>query len=103
MACRVKEEMISQQLYITATSPEDHKHKIGFAYWVAQLTIDGEGLLAQVWKSGQGRMVCISGSHNWLLCRRAHLQELIMLQSTREVLPIRYVFVIDDFTNAIQA
>ena len=96
MACRVKEEMISQLPYKTAISPEDHKHKVGFAYRVAQLTTAGKGLLAQVWKSGQGRMVCISGHHNWLRCRRAYLQELIMLQSTREVLPIRSTFVIDD-------
>ena len=64
MACRVKEEMISQLPYTTAISPEDHKHKVGFAYRVAQLATDGRGLLARVCKSGQGRMVCIRGNRN---------------------------------------
>ena len=52
MACRVKEEMISQLPYTTAISPEDHKDEVGFAYRAAQLTTDGEGLLTKVWKSG---------------------------------------------------
>ena len=103
MACRVKEEMISQLPCTTAISPEDHKHRACFAYRVAQLTADGEGLLARVWKSCQGRMVCISGNQNWSRCRRAHLQGLIMLQSTREVLLIQSAFVIDDIVNAIRA
>ena len=79
MACRVKEEMISQLPYTTAISPEDHKYKVGFAYRVAQPTSNSEGLLVQVWKSVQGRMLCISGNHNWSRCRRAHLQGLIVL------------------------
>ena len=99
MACRVKEEMISQLPYTTAIFPEDHKLQVGFVYRVAQLATDGGGLLARVCKSGQGKMVCISENCNWLSCRQAHLEELIMHQSTREVLLIRSPFVIGFVTQ----